>query len=147
MRLDASGFLTLLGAGRNVEEACAAAGVGRSTVSRWAARGRVPGADQEAAEFAGCLDAIREGRDVARLTEDDALRLLERSARRGSVQAQKALLVELRRREQAAATTEALRGTRLPGSRREDEERDPFASLPGDEWAGRPRNGRTPGGV
>jgi transposase len=96
-------FLALLGAGRTIEEACATVGISRATVSKWRARGRRPGADDEAAAFAVAFDAIREGRGEQRLTADDALRLLEQSARKGSVQAQRALLAELRRREGAAA--------------------------------------------
>ena len=121
-------FLTLLGAGRSVEEACAAAEVGRSTVTRRAARGRAPSAASDEAEFAGCFDAICDGRTDERLTSEDVMRLLERSARQGSVQAQKALLAEHRRRERV----EALRGTRLPGASDAPTDEDPFAVMLGE---------------
>jgi transposase len=94
-----SRFLGLLEGGRNVEEACAAVGVSRSTVSKWVARGRA--GDGEAAAFAEAFDAIRaadSGRGEDRpLDEDDLVRLLERQARRGSVPAMKMLLERLDR--------------------------------------------------
>jgi len=83
-------YLSLLDTGRNVEEACAAVGVSRSTVSKWAARGRR--GHPEAAEFAERFDAIREGRGDEALTDDDLVALMERSARRGSVKAIELLL-------------------------------------------------------
>lgn len=83
-------YLGLLETGRNVEEACAAVGVSRSTVSKWAARGRR--GHPEAAEFAARFDAIREGRGEEGLTDEDLVALLERSARRGSVRAIEVLL-------------------------------------------------------
>jgi transposase len=119
-------FLTLLGTGRNVEESCAGAGVGRSTVTRWAARGRERGADADAAEFAGRLDEIREGRGAPSLTVADLVRLLEKAARKGSVQAMK-LLLERSDRKPAGLTARS-------------DEQDPFSALPGDELAPRRRN-------
>lgn len=77
-------------AGRNVEQACAAVEVSRSTVSKWAARGRQ--GDREASEFAERFDSLREGRGDEPLTDDDLVALLERSARRGSVRAIQMLL-------------------------------------------------------
>jgi hypothetical protein len=52
------------------------------------------------------------------LTRAGVLKLLEKSARQGSVVAQRTVLAELRRREDAERATEALRGTRLPGAKR-----------------------------
>lgn len=85
--------LTLLEVGRNVEEAAAAVGVNPSTVHRWAARGRAKPAG-DAGEFARRFDAFRAGEADANLSREDLLRLLERSARRGSVQAIRLLLAE-----------------------------------------------------
>lgn len=113
-------LLVLLELGRSLEEACASAQITRATVAKWAARGRLPDADAEVADFARRLDAIRVGADGARLTEDDALRLLERAARRGSVAAIKALLQRLGEEGEPA---------REPMC----EEVDPFSLLPGDE--------------
>jgi len=48
------------------------------------------------------------------LTGDDALRLLEKSAREGSIVAQKAVLAELRRREIAEAIRTAWPGSISP---------------------------------
>jgi hypothetical protein len=93
-------FLTLLEAGRNVEEACADVGVSRSTISKWAARGR-SGEDTDAAAFAERFDAVREGHTDASLTEADVLRLVERAARRGSVTAMKVLLDRFRRQAES----------------------------------------------
>ncbi len=63
-------FLALVSVGQTVEMAAAIAGTSRQTVSRWAARGRAPGASAEYATFAVRLDAIRSG-----LAEDVARRL------------------------------------------------------------------------
>jgi Homeodomain-like domain len=54
-------LLALLAVEYSTQEACAVAGISRQTVARWAARGRVPGAPAEHADFATRLDAIREG--------------------------------------------------------------------------------------
>src|ERR1700681_2992292 len=64
-------FLALLAVGYSVEAAAAAAGTSRTTVARWAARGREPGASPDHATFAARLDAIREGaaEDVAQRQE------------------------------------------------------------------------------
>jgi len=47
-----------------------------------------PGADPDERELAGCFDLIREGRRDARLSVDDWLRLLKRSARQRYVGAE-----------------------------------------------------------
>jgi transposase len=78
-------LLTLLEAGRNVEEAAASVDVNPSTVARWAAKGRA-GTTAEAQEFAKRFDAIRQG-DGERLTEADVVRALEQAIRKGSVTA------------------------------------------------------------
>jgi hypothetical protein len=82
-----------------MEEACAHVGVSRSTVARWAARGRAPGAAQDPASFAARLDGILEGRDGHLPSVDDVLLMLARAARKGSVTAMRELLAELRRSE------------------------------------------------
>jgi hypothetical protein len=112
-------FLTLLETGRNVEEACATVKVGRATIGRWAASGRAPGARPDQLEFADRFDAIREGRADASLTIDDLVRLLEKAARQGSVQAMKLLLERVDRQAGADAG---------PGSAKPD----PLSMLPGD---------------
>ena len=83
-------FLTLLEAGRNVEQSAADVDVNPSTVARWAAKGRA-GTTDEAREFAERFDAIRQG-DCERLSEDDVRRALEQAVRKGSVTAMKAWL-------------------------------------------------------
>jgi hypothetical protein len=118
-------FLTLLETGRNVEEACAAVGVGRATVTRWAATGRADPGRAEHAAFADRYDAIREGRGDAGLAVVDVVRLLERAARAGSVQAMKLLLDRLDRTDSQETTA--------------DSERDPFTALEGDELGRRRR--------
>lgn len=88
-------LLGLIEAGASLEEAAARVGVARQTVFRWQARGKVqPGTP--AAEFAERLAAARgeDGADVA--SEEEALRLLTRAARNGSVTAAKALLAHHR---------------------------------------------------
>ena len=91
-------FLTLIEAGRNVEEACADVGISRATVSKWRAKGRKAEGPCPEAEFAERLDAIAAGEGETRLTADDGVRLLEVAARKGSVQAQKILLDRLERK-------------------------------------------------
>ena len=52
-------------AGSNVSEACVAVGVSRTTVAKWASRGRA--GNEEAAAFAEDFDAIRAAdRELAR---------------------------------------------------------------------------------
>ena len=109
-------LLVALETGRTLEDACVIAGVSRATVSKWAARGR-RGTDVDAEEFAQRLDAIREGAAEPLPGEEDVLRMLARAARKGSVRAMTALLVELRRANEQG-------DTRDPD--------DPFARLPGD---------------
>jgi hypothetical protein len=116
-------FLALLEAGHNVEQACAAVGVSRATVTRWAAKGRVLGARDDHSHFASRLDEIRHGGGdgpVGPLGVDDIVCLLERSAKRGSVPAMKLLLERHER-----------------GDREVDGEPDPFSDLDGDELGAR----------
>ena len=84
-------FLTLMEAGRSMEEACAAVGVSRPTVSKWRAEGRQAEGGEKAV-FAERLDAIRSGEGESRLQPDDVVRMLEVAARNGSVQAMRLLL-------------------------------------------------------
>jgi len=76
----------LVEAGSSLEEACARVGVTRQTVFRWQAKGKVE-SGTPAAEFAANLAAARgdDSADVA--SEEEALRLLTRAARKGSVTA------------------------------------------------------------
>ena len=84
-------FLTLLEVGRTVQEAAAEVGVTTTTVYRWAEKGRFE-EDTERAEFSERFHAIKDGTNEKRLGKDDLIVLLEKSARRGSVQAIKLLL-------------------------------------------------------
>lgn len=120
-------FLTLLETGANIEEACADIGISRATITKWAARGRKAGADEDAAEFAFRFDEIKEGTNERGLTKDDLIRLLEKQARKGSVQATLKLLE--RPWEKKDADKDA-------AGRAPDEE-DPFAALEGDQLAQR----------
>ena len=88
-------LLGLIEAGSSLEEAAGRVGVTRQTVFRWQARGRVE-EGTPAAVFAERLAAARgeAGADVA--SEEEALRLLTRAARKGSVTAMKALLAHHR---------------------------------------------------
>src|SRR4051794_20692445 len=94
-------LVRLLASGRNMEESCAAVEVSRPTVTRWLARGRRE-KNTDAAQFAAEVDAIREGRADPGLSESDLVRLLERSARNGSVRAIELLLRRLDRDRQLA---------------------------------------------
>ncbi len=67
-------FLALLAVGYSVEAAAAAAGTSRTTVARWAARGRAAGASAEHRAFAERLDAVR--------AEGEALLVEQREAER-----------------------------------------------------------------
>jgi len=121
-------FLTLVERGDSIEEACADVGVSRATVTKWAARGRKGNVlDDGSVEFAFRLDEIREGANEEGLSRDDIIRLLEKAARNGSVQAMKLLL---ERQEKKDADTDG------PASESHDEQ-DPFAALEGDEVAQR----------
>jgi Homeodomain-like domain len=110
-------FLALYDAGKTIEQAAVAVGVSRTTVATWRARGAEPDAPAEAAEFARNFAAMREGRTNPSpsaddggppLTLADVRRLLERSARGGSVTAQRILLSELRREQEAREREELL---------------------------------------
>src|SRR4051794_32077179 len=87
-------FLGLYESGRTVDDCAAAVGITSRTVRDWLTRGRAQ-AGTEAGAFAAEFDAIRDG-DTGRLCVDDVVQMLERAARRGSVVAMKALLLELR---------------------------------------------------
>lgn len=85
----------LIEAGCSLEEACGRVGVTRQTVFRWQAKGKSqPGTP--AAEFAAALASARgdDSADVA--SEEEALRILTRAARKGSVQAARALIAHHR---------------------------------------------------
>jgi hypothetical protein len=127
-------FLTLLERGDSIEDACADIGISRATITKWAARGRKSDAatDDGSAEFAFRFDEIREGLGESSLSRDDVLKLLEKAARNGSVQAQKILLERLEKKD---ADKDG------QGTDGQAEEEDPFAKLPGDELAQR-RGGR-----
>lgn len=88
-------LLTLLESGRSLEESCADVGVAKSTVNAWRHQGRKAEGGEKAV-FAERLDAIQSGDGEARLSEDDVVRMLERSARNGSVQAMRALLARFK---------------------------------------------------
>src|SRR4051812_13074610 len=85
-------FLTLLELGRTIESACADVGISRTTVNKWATRGRKEGASAEAAAFAERFDAIRDLGPYVGLSNEDLIRLLEKAARQGSVRATQLLL-------------------------------------------------------
>jgi hypothetical protein len=123
-------FLTRIERGDSIEDACAVAGVGRATTTRWAARGRVPGAAPDAVEFARRVDDVRAGRNLAPLSKAALVRLLERAALRGSVQAMRLLLERPWERSDGPAPLTV-------------GEADPFAALDGDQLAQRRRD-RTP---
>lgn len=91
-------FLTLLEAGRTVGEACADVGISRTTVNRWDRNGR-DGKSTEAIEFSDRFAAARGTDDGPSLSKGDVLRLLEKNALNGSVQAQKILLERFDREE------------------------------------------------
>jgi len=93
-------LLGLIEGGASLEEAAARVSVTRQTVFRWAARGKTE-VGTPAAVFAERLAAARgeDGADVA--SEEEALRLLTRAARKGSVTAAKALLAHHRAQGQA----------------------------------------------
>lgn len=84
-------LLGLIEAGASLEEAAGRVGITRQTVFRWQARGKTE-VGTPAAEFAVRLASAR-GDDVADVaTEEEALRLLTKAARKGSVTAAKALI-------------------------------------------------------
>ena len=51
----------MVAVGYSIEKAAALAGISRTTIARWAARGRAPDAAIEHATFAQRLDALRSG--------------------------------------------------------------------------------------
>ena len=89
-------FLQLVEQGITQGEACREVGVGQQTVRRWRLDGR-EGRSPEAVEFSSRLDSIGDGTSEVPLDVRDLVRLLERSARKGSVNAQKYLLERLER--------------------------------------------------
>jgi hypothetical protein len=122
-------LLVLLQTGRTVEEAAAGAGISTTTVNTWAAKGRAREASGEHREFAGRFDDIRIGRNAPPLSTGDLVRLLEKAAVKGSVQAMKHLLERSWEKKDEPAP--------LSG------EADPFGALEGDQLAQRRRD-RTP---
>jgi transposase len=105
-------LLVALAAGASLTSACASVGVSRTTVYKWAARGRAGAPDAQ--EFSQRFDRVRLGA-CSRTAEEEIERTLEAGTRRGSVSAARALMA-LRRR-------------------RAEEEPDEFAGLPeGHPW-------------
>jgi hypothetical protein len=105
-------FLTLLEIGRNVEEACAGAGIGRATVTRCAAAGRVSRAPAEKATLAARFDVIREAA-ATRCLRRKTSRLLKKAARGGSTQAAMLLMERAWERKGESPSAEALEGDPL----------------------------------
>jgi hypothetical protein len=103
-------LLVLMEAGQTVEQACAAAGVGRATVTRWVRAGRKPDAPADVREFSRRYSELREaarpsngnGNGHGLLTDEQLLAVLEDSARRGSAEAAKMLLSRRQRQERTA---------------------------------------------
>lgn len=92
--------------GRSLTDACANAGVPRSTANNWLDLGRqdlLDGVDSERAEFARQYDQAKERGTSARLSEEDLTMLLEGSAVNGSVQATKLLLDRIDKANEKAA--------------------------------------------
>ena len=89
----------LIEAGASLEEAANRVGVTRQTVFRWQAKGRTEDGTP-AAVFAAQLASARgdDSADVA--SEEEALRILTRAARKGSVQAARALISHHRAQQQ-----------------------------------------------
>lgn len=89
----------LIEAGASLEEAANRVGVTRQTVFRWQAKGKTEDGTP-AAEFASALASARgdDSADVA--SEEEALRILTRAARKGSVQAARALISHHRAQRQ-----------------------------------------------
>lgn len=115
-------LLGMVSAGMPLTEAAAEVGVSRTTVDRWAGKGRrEQGTDY--AEFAQRLEQARHGPDRP-LTRGELVRLLERSARKGSIRAAELLLKRPWEKQRPAETP-----------------KDPFAEL--DELAQKRRKRRT----
>lgn len=85
-------FLSMLERGHTQEEACAHVGISRTTIVKWTTRGRLANASAEASEFAERFDAIKDCAPFAHLSDDDLIRLLEKQAKKGSVNAIRLLL-------------------------------------------------------
>jgi transposase-like protein len=86
-------YLTLIETGRTGKEAAEAVSISRTTVNKWVRAGRLEGAQADKRQFAERFDALRTGpQDNGSLTQADLVRLLEISARTGSVSAMKLLL-------------------------------------------------------
>jgi hypothetical protein len=106
-------LLTLMEAGQTVEQACSDTGIGRATVTRWAAAGRKPGAPADVREFSRRYGELRRAQsangngngngDAEPLSDDELVAVLERAAGRGSAEAAKMLLSRRQRQERAAA--------------------------------------------
>ena len=91
----------LIEAGVSLEEAARRVGITRQTVFGWQARGKTE-VGTPAAAFAEQLASAR-GDDVADIaSEEEALRLLTKAARKGSVTAAKALIAHHRSQAEPA---------------------------------------------
>lgn len=89
-------FLALIETGRTNEAALDDIGVTRETLNRHLRRGRA--GDPDVQEFAEKYDELMAAGDAAAaLSQDDLVRLMERSARKGSFQAQRYLLERIER--------------------------------------------------
>lgn len=86
-------FLTLIETGRTAKDAAEAVNISRTTVNKWVQAGRLDDAQPDKRAFAERYDALKVGPNPdGRLSQDDIIRLLEISARGGSVSAMKLLL-------------------------------------------------------
>jgi hypothetical protein len=108
-------LLALMEAGQTVAQACAATGVGRATVTRWAAAGQEPTASTAAREFSRRYAELRQARRPTNgngnghggpLSDEELVVVLEDSARRGSAEAAKMLLGRRKRQERAVEKAE-----------------------------------------
>lgn len=89
-----------LGEGLSLREGAARAGVKYETARGWLRRGR-RAATGELHEFAREVDEARANYATAQLDEPELVKLLERAARKGSVQAAKFLLQRIDRTRDA----------------------------------------------
>lgn len=85
-------LLTLMETGRTLKEASLSVKVSRQTVNRWHVAGLKDGAERKYRDFAERYELLRNGPGGENLSQADLVRLLEISARQGSVQAIKMLL-------------------------------------------------------
>lgn len=86
-------FLTLLETGRTQKDACEAVNISKTTVNKWVQAGRLDNAEPDKRSFAERFDRLKTAPTTdGHLTQDDVIRLLEISARNGSVSAMKLLL-------------------------------------------------------